>query len=279
MMSRLLNMIGRVLAPLPVRGKGRLTGFVFRHIKCDEIVCHPTRGVAVHLRPDMRIERWMWIGAYEPRLVGLLECILKPGMVFLDLGANIGFFSAIAAGLVGNLGHVYAFEPNPSCLPLLRQNLMAFPWATVCPIAAGDEAADAVFYQSDRADEDGWGSLFCGENPRSALHVQVIRIDDWCQVHSVSRIDFVKMDIEGSEYRALTGARNLLSTFRPVIIGELNAVCLRRDNHSPGEVIQLLRSANYEVFAFDDNNFLALHREADEVRARLRRYLRKPANF
>lgn|SRR6185437_12503243 len=156
MMSRLLNMIGRVLAPLPVRGKGRLTGFVFRHIKCDEIVCHPTRGVAVHLRPDMRIERWMWIGAYEPRLVGLLKCILKPGMVFLDLGANIGFFSAIAAGLVGNLGHVYAFEPNPSCLPLLRQNLMAFPWATVCPIAAGDEAADAVFYQSDRADEDGW---------------------------------------------------------------------------------------------------------------------------
>jgi hypothetical protein len=109
--------------------------------------------------------------------------------------------------------------------------------------------------------------------------VQVIRIDDWCQVHSVSRIDFVKMDIEGSEYRALTGARNLLSTFRPVIIGELNAVCLRRDNHSPREVIQLLRGANYEAFAFDDNNFLALHREADEVRARLRRYLRKPANF
>jgi hypothetical protein len=79
--------------------------------------------------------------------------------------------------------------------------------------------------------------------------------------------------------RAHWGKEFALYTFRPVIIGELNAVCLRRDNHSPREVIQLLRGANYEAFAFDDNNFLALHREADEVRARLRRYLRKPANF
>ncbi len=215
----------------------------------------------------------MWIGAYERKLVHLLKYFLKPGMVFLDAGANIGFFSATAAGLVGNAGRVYAFEPNPSCLSLLRQNLTAFPSATVCPFAAGDEPGTFVFYKSERPEEDGWGSLFPGESPRVTVDVQVVRLDDWCQQQSISRVDFLKMDIEGAEYRALAGARNLLSTFRPVIVGELNTTCLGRDAHSPDDVIELLRDANYEAFVFDDNNFLALHSEADQARLHLQRFL------
>ena len=219
----------------------------------------------------------MWIGAYEPRLVAFLKYFLKPGMVFLDIGANIGFFSAIAAGLVGTTGRVYAFEPNPSCLSLLEQNLLAFPWAVVCPVAVGDEAARAIFYQSNRADEDGWGSLFCNGRSCSTIDVQVVRIDDWCRRRSIQQVDFVKMDIEGGEYRALTGAKNLFNRSHPVIVGEMNPECLRRDRRGPDDVVKLLRDLNYDVFAFDDDNFVAVHREADPIR--LRRFLGKPVRL
>src|ERR1051325_7230549 len=62
---------------------------------------------------------------YEPATQKLIERCLQPGMVFIDVGANIGFFSVVAAQIVGNTGKVYAFEPSPRNIPLLRRNIEA----------------------------------------------------------------------------------------------------------------------------------------------------------
>ena len=260
--SPLLNTLQKVLEPLPLRGKGRLSKVVFRFLAAEEAECHPLPSVTVFVRPDKWIERLMWAGAYERELVRLFKRVLKPGMTVLDLGANIGYFSVLAAGLVGKSGQVHAFEPAPTCFTRLKRNLAAFPWAHAYPIAAADAPGTACFHFSDKANESGWGSLL-SENDAFTREtmVPVARLDDWAREQAIRRVDFIKMDIEGAEFRALQGATELLSRYRPVVVAELNSVCLARDDHQPDDVLALLRAAGYDNFAFNDG-VLALPSEA-----------------
>jgi FkbM family methyltransferase len=241
-MNNLLRIVQRVLEVTPIRGKGRLAELVFRG-KATEITCHPLSGVTIHLNPQQRIERLMWAGAYEPDLVRMLKSFLKPGMVFLDLGANVGYFSAIAAALVGVHGRVFAFEPAPNCFTRLQRNLSVFPQAFVYNCAASDRPGQTGFYLHSK--EDGWGSLFSDQDLRERIEVNTIRLDDWAQDAAIERVDFLKIDIEGGEYRALLGAQALLKRFRPLVIAELNTVCLSRDQRTPDDVLDLLAEAQY----------------------------------
>jgi hypothetical protein len=122
-----LNILQRALEHLPVRGKGRFAEQILRHAKTETLKCSPFRGLEIHLRRSQRIERLMWAGAYERKLVVLLKRIVKPSMTVLDVGANIGYIAAIAAGLAGQGGCVHAFDPNPDCYARLKLNLDAFP--------------------------------------------------------------------------------------------------------------------------------------------------------
>jgi hypothetical protein len=153
--STLLNLFQRALGPLPARGKGRVSELIFRVLPIEEAECHPLANVTVFVRPDKWIERLMWAGAYERELVDLFKRVLKPGMALLDVGANVGYFSALAAGLVGAKGQVHAFEPELACFARLERNLVAFPWAHAHCNAVGDRAGEARFYFSEKANETG----------------------------------------------------------------------------------------------------------------------------
>jgi FkbM family methyltransferase len=175
---------------------------------------------------------------------------LKSGMTVLDVGANIGYFSALASGLVGNSGQVHAFEPMPQNLSRLRQNLSVFRWAHPHPCAVGNATGTAEIYFNDS--EAGWASLLSSNDLERRADIDVIRLDDWAHAHAVNRIDFMKMDIEGGEFHALQGAQEMLSRFRPIIVAELNTVCLARDHRKPEDVLALLRGLGYGCSPFKD---------------------------
>ena len=277
--SPLLNTLQRVLEPLPVRGKGRLSKIVFRFLSAEEAECHPLPSVTVHVRPDKWIERLMWAGAYERELVDLFKRVLKPGMTVLDLGANIGYFSVLAAGLVGQSGEVHAFEPAPTCFAQLKRNLAAFPWAHAHPAAVADAPGTACFHFSDKANETGWGSLLTEDQSSTReTMVPVVRLDDWAGEQAIRRVDFIKIDIEGGEFRALQGARELLRRYRPVLVAELNSVCLARDDRKPDDVLGLLRRADYDTFSFNDG-VLALPREARHKTAEIKSLSAEPVDL
>jgi len=193
----------------------------------------------------------MWAGAYERELVQLMKRTLKSGMTVLDVGANIGYFSALASGLVGDSGQVHAFEPMPQNLSRLRQNLSSFRWAHPYPYAVGNATGKAVIYFNES--EAGWASLLISNDLKRRDEIDVIRLDDWVRDHGVNRIDFMKMDIEGGEFHALQGAQEMLSRFRPVIVAELNAVCLARAHRKPEDVLALLRGLGYGCSPFKDS--------------------------
>ena len=126
-------------------------------------------------------------------------------MTVLDLGANIGYFSVIAAALVKESGQVHAFEPMPQNLTYLRRNLAPFRWAMAQPYAVGNVTGEVPIHYSDK--EAGWASIQgqhgLGNLPCNSV-VSAIRLDDWLQSISINRIDFIKLDIEGSEFGCLT---------------------------------------------------------------------------
>jgi FkbM family methyltransferase len=273
----ILNTLQRILEPLPIRGKSRLAIAVLSRLGECEVQCHPLRGVTVFLQPDKWIEQLMWAGSYERELVNLFKRVLKPGMTVLDLGANIGYFSVLAAGLVGNTGQVHAFEPDATCFARLKKNLSAFPWAQAHSIAVGDQPGMARFHYSQKGSETGWGSLLFGKDNASTQEtlVPVMSLDAWACEQAIRRVDFIKMDIEGGEYRALKGAEALLYQHRPVIVAELNEVCLRRDHREPTDVLSLLRAAGYNRFSFNDG-VLGIPQDRGNQIGALRAFARRP---
>ena len=247
-----LTVLQRVLERLPIRGKGRIADAVLSN-KNGEFECHPLPGVTVFLRANQRIERWMWAGAYEPELVYLLKKTLKPGMTVLDLGANIGYFSVISAALVGQNGQVHAFEPMPQNLIRLRKNLEPFRWAMAHPYGVANVTGEVPIHYSDK--EAGWASMHDQHNLANlpcTSTVSAIRLDDWLQTNSVDRIDFIKLDIEGSELDALLGARQALSHFHPTIVAET------KGGWHHDEIRQLLSAARYECRSFCRDSILGI---------------------
>src|SRR6266496_1746810 len=89
-----------------------------------KLVAPYRRGLLLHIDTDSWVERWILNqGCYERELVEFLEAVLRPGMVAVDVGANIGCHTLVMAQAVGTQGRVFAFEPNPAMTERLRANL------------------------------------------------------------------------------------------------------------------------------------------------------------
>ena len=135
------------------------------------------------------------------------------GAVFIDAGANIGVFSRFA--LAQGAGRVVSFEPSPATAECLRRNLakeIASGQATVLEQGLWDSTTRLSFNTSNRENPGGHSIQ---EQGGGDVSVPVVSIDELWPSLGLDRLDFIKMDIEGSEVRALRGARETISRFRP----------------------------------------------------------------
>lgn len=142
---------------------------------------------------------------FSDRHVGaLLREIISPGMTVIDVGANIGFYTAFMANIVGEKGRVYAFEPSPHNFNLLKKynnnnNV------TLVQAAVGDTTGEIVLYVSDKLNVDH--HTYETDEIRQKINVLSYRLDDYLKNE---KVDFIKMDIQGFEYHALLGMKNIL---------------------------------------------------------------------
>ncbi|MDQ6698582.1 MAG: FkbM family methyltransferase [Acidobacteriota bacterium] len=177
---------------------------------------------------------------------------LSDGAVFLDVGAHIGYFSMKAAPRVGRTGRVLAFEPNPETLKLLRDNVAANHAAniTVEPIACTDREQQLTLYAS-AGFNTGMSSLSrenaditYKEAPR-AYSVRGRPIDDVVQDRKLTRVDAVKIDVEGAEVSVLRGAVETLKRFHPKLVVEIVPEQLAGFKTTPDDLIAIVRNAGY----------------------------------
>ena len=181
---------------------------------------------------------------------------VEPGMVVLDIGANVGFYSLFFADLVGPHGRVYAFEPDPLSRRILedRRRAAGLPNLEVVPAALGDREGRVTLYcnPANRADNRLHASL---EGPGvEAVDVPLTTLDTFRAEKGISRIDAIKMDIQGAEVAALRGMREVMRQTPPRwLFLEFEPELLRGAGASPEQLWALLDEYGYEAFSIGEN--------------------------
>ncbi len=227
---------------------------------CDRAVMVPWHdGTRLALHLDNDLSRTLFAsGCYEPNEFALLDQVLEPGMVFLDGGANEGVYSVFAAARVGPRGQVIAVEPSAREIERLKANIEINHAANIVIIdAALAERCASVKLILAEAEHSGQntlgGFIYQGVNAIDVRCVRAVTIDDLARTHRLSRLDVLKLDLEGAEFRALIGARNTLTEFRPLLLVEVSDAALARQAGSCAALCDLLKHADYILLTFDDS--------------------------
>jgi FkbM family methyltransferase len=202
-----------------------LTGLVASALRNDEFVVR--EGVGKGLRIDVGSSAAAYVlGGFKPELQKFMELNLKPGSVFYDVGANVGFFSLLAARLSGSEGRVISFEPIDENLSKLGENVRRnqFSNVRIIPIALGAANGERTFQLSE---SPTWGKFkgVAQEVPNKYVRdiaVQVRRLDDLVSAESLPPPDFIKVDVEGAEREVIDGARDTLLRYGPILMIELH---------------------------------------------------------
>jgi len=194
-----------------------------------------------------RIQRLMWGAAYEPHVKRCLTVLLRPGDVFVDVGAHIGYFSLVAASLVGPAGKVFAFEADPEVFQKLQSNGSQFSWFTSYPKAVWQQTGQLSFSNPHEPGESGWGKVAAVRNEGNLVTVEAISLDDWHKTVGDVPVRLIKIDAEGSEPFIVNGAQKLMSRARPYIVAELNRELLREIGQSRNSVSAMLHCSGYTI--------------------------------
>jgi FkbM family methyltransferase len=151
-------------------------------------------------------------GAYEISETRLVQALLGPGMTFVDIGANIGYYTLVAARMVGDQGRVHAFEPNRSMRDRLEANIHrnGLRNVVVHPDAVAQSTGQLEFFNSTWDANQGISSLLPGAGREEKQQVPSITLDDFVAGLADRRVDLIKMDIEGAEPLAIEGGRRTL---------------------------------------------------------------------
>jgi FkbM family methyltransferase len=159
------------------------------------------------------------LGMYEPAKMEAVLKLLKPGSTFIDIGANIGDFSLLAASVAGSAGRVLAFEPESTNCGLMKRNieLNGYKNIEVFQLALSDSNGEASLYLGDRCD---YHSLLRDQPERKAgvIAVKTRTLDSFLEEFGQNRVDMIKVDVEGAELEVLRGAREVLRRNPDVVL-------------------------------------------------------------
>lgn len=175
----------------------------------------------------------------HPRLTEILVDVIKPGDTFVDAGANMGFYSLLAATRLAGRGRVISFEPDPRNLPTLRSNVeMNRLGDIICiePRALSDKESELDFW---RAPENTWAGSIVKLPGTNAAHLRVpaTSLDEYIGPRFSSQVDVIKIDIEGAEPLALEGMSEALRTAK-LVAYEINKPRLDELNIRPMDLIK-----------------------------------------
>jgi FkbM family methyltransferase len=198
-------------------------------------------------------DRLITEGQYEEHLEQILRQELKDGDVFIDLGANEGYFSVIASRLVGKQGRVYVIEPQSRLWPVILKNfqLNARFNYTLIPYLVGEKSGEAELNLSSTINTGASTTVHrTNKFLKSVQKSPMLRLDELINHYQISRVGLLKIDIEGMELDALKSLGALLNSniIRNIVV-ELHPEKLRQLKQDPGEVGKLLSAKGYKLIA------------------------------
>jgi len=246
------RMFAAYVALKPKLGRGLGLGLHDRLYRLARRWLDPQRveldGFALYLDPYDDVLSYNLARGYpwEEAETRVFRSLLREGMDVLDVGAHIGYYTLLASRAVGPRGRVFAFEPAPGNLALLRKNVSANGCSNVHVV---DKAVGAACGRSTLLlDPRNTGGHSLGGRSRAAagaLSVEVVDLDGWIEA-SRARPAVLKIDVEGGEAAVLEGLRRTLTRAGPLaIMLELFPERLASSERSPHAMLELLVSHRF----------------------------------
>lgn len=200
-------------------------------------------------------------GVYEQGVSDLFVKVVNPGDIVVDGGANIGYFTLLAAKLVGERGAVHSFEPIPATFEALSQNiaLNGFKHVSANCLALSDRAGDLEFevpLDEVTGRPLGWAAttVLMGRGPKVQVSAQTL--DEYAREAGIERIAMAKLDLEGAELAAVRGMQRLLSEHRiGYLVAEVNAFLLDPLGIPRDALRQALLEHGYRCFSVREGTF------------------------
>lgn len=185
-----------------------------------------------------------WLGSYEFDKQRLFEKTITQESIVFDLGGHVGFYTLLASELVGSNGKVFVFEPVPQNLFYLKEHLRINHVKNVAVIEAAvtDKSGVSLFNEGSTS---SMGHIVA---TNGKLQVRAVALDDLISTGEIPTPDYVKIDIEGAEAFALSGAKFMMAKSHPTIFLATHGSYIHQ------ECCRLLRSLDYELQPIDGMN-------------------------
>jgi FkbM family methyltransferase len=236
-----LTIATRIYRATPFRSLREQYFRLFLRLVRGRRVVRRVEGMTFDLDLGEMIDVGLFLQQYERDVVAVVERVTEPGWTVLDIGANIGAHTLRLSRLVGTTGRVFAFEPMDYAFSKLSRNLLlneagntrAFKLA----LSDHNAAACPVDFRSS------WATS--GERRRETSSVDLRTLDDWFLEHRLSRLDLIKLDVDGHEWQVLKGGLMSIERYRPILLIEAGAWHFASRETNP---LELLASLGYRFW-------------------------------
>lgn len=213
-------------------------------------ITYTNNGILVHFDTRNYIEHKIFSeGYYEQEVTLLMQNYVNPGDNVLDIGANIGVHTLNLSKMVDTKGKVYAFEP----IPFLREklnlniNINRFKNINVIPFALSD---DNYVIKTAFSQNGNNGTFFIQNDDSGETEINCVKGDDWANQKQITNLRLIKIDVEGFEYKVLTGLKNTIQKFKPILFFEYDTNYISRANSKPADFNHLFfKEFNYKLYS------------------------------
>lgn len=193
--------------------------------------------------------------------------LLRPGQLVLDIGANVGYYTLLAAEGAGPAGSVHAFEPVKRTFDRLAQNveLNGFGNVVLSRLALTNCNGEASMWVAPES-SSGMSSLVAPDDVTGASErVRTERLDDYCRRAEIQEVDIVKIDVEGEELQVLRGGEQVLRRSQHArVFVEVNRALLARSDTSPEELAAFMASIGFKPHRITERGALPLTEVPDD---------------
>ena len=214
-------------------------------------------GLVIRIHPNTEVHRSLFVrGIYDPNLIVVVNTLLNKGGTLIDAGAGIGHFTLLASKAVGEHGHIYAVEPSSREFNKLvdninlngLQNVICASRCAFSDVSSGNISLSIAHKERNLLSTTGSEFSTKGIEKVASEDVSLTTIDELVLNNRVSRVDVIKLDIEGGELRALNGAARTIAKFRPAIMVGVHPISVKANGASREEIQKFFTNSRYRLY-------------------------------
>lgn len=241
----------------------RISTYLYRRFVKDRFYSGITwfneEAISIYYTSTEYIERRIWmLGEYEPEIKKVFDTYVPLGGLALDIGANIGINTIRLSKCVGTNGVVYSFEPIPFNLDRFKKNIELNKINNVKlePVALGDTTE--VIVVDIPNDEENMGAISLKKTTSEGSNIQVLNGDDWVKKNSIDKISFIKIDVEGYEWKVISGLFESIKRFHPKILIEWDLNYLSNSQKSLIDWQMFIDVNKYKIYQINNYDLIEL---------------------